>query len=1382
MRERHVDHLIYLHGRGAKRTDDRWLHDGLNPLLQLLDRRPVASHIQLCRPYYADIISAKKPPEAAYPHPMVEERDGAWHAAGVRYAERLGELTELRGWRPKPGIQGRFLDGLPADTGARLYVRRRMPDVHRYATSDATRRAVIERVHAALPTSGRAVLVAHSLGTVVALDLLHYLPDGLTIELLVTLGSPLALKPLRDELMGAGYTWPCQHLRGWVNAYDPADFVTAGEALEPIFDDEVLDVQVDNGRKEVHRGYRYLSHGTLGRMLGPFLTEPRTTGIPDDLDGSVLDAALIRALARRIEAETPPGSERRLQMARARERTEQSLLKGVQREHPAIRSLAFSLELLGEWLGDDVSRLERLAALYFANPFAPFEVDYREHEQAEGIRAVGLELGVPKRHIEKLLRAVREAEKVHDPGRPWGKIVAGAGVAVLVLAAPYAVVGLGAAGGLAGGAAIAHGLAAVGSVVGGGMLGGIGTVGAVTAGGAALVARQVTKLTTEQLESELVRLQALAKLEHDLDVGSRGQAAISALKDLQKELRRLRDDHLDVEGPKSAAATAIEGKLEAIRRALEWLQRKLSQDRAEGQQLSYPVGSLVRARGREWVVLPETDDDMLMVRPVGGSEDETTGLLLSLEGAGVEPATFPLPDPDEVGDFRSSRLLRDALRLGFRASAGPFRSFGRIAVSPRPYQLVPLLMALKLDAVRMLIADDVGIGKTIESLLIARELIDQGDVSRLTVLCSPQLAEQWQREMREKFHLEAELVLPSTVRRLERRLTVGESLFDVYPFTVVSTDYIKSDRRRDDFLRAAPELVIVDEAHTCVEATTQGRGGRHQRYALLKGLASDQARNLLLVTATPHSGNEHAFRALLGLLDPAFEQLPDDLTGDAHEGMRRRLAQHFVQRRRADIRSYLDEDTTFPARETSEVTYRLHADYARLFDRCLELARETALDSSGGAHRQRVRWWSALALLRSLASSPAAAAATLRNRAAAADAATVPEADAIGRRTVLDLAEDDAAEAADVPPGSDPDEPDDDQRFRRRLRALANDADALVGDKDAKLANVTKMVKELIKDGYDPILFCRFIPTAEYVAEHLRGALGSKVSVASVTGTLPPDEREARVEALGQAGGRKVLVSTDCMSEGINLQQHFDAVIHYDLSWNPTRHEQREGRVDRFNQPSPTVRTVTYYGEDNRIDRIVLDVLLRKHERIRSSLGISVPVPGNSDQVVEAIMEGLITREDHGEQLVIEEVAKEEQRTLFAAWEDAAEREKRSRTMFAQRGIHVDEVARELDAVRRAIGSDERVGEFLTDAARELGATVAERDGAVHLDFAEAPRTVRDLLGPEWQRSQRGSTRHHATARSTCRGRTRWWSRSHNTCSRPLSTPTPTGSPRVVAR
>src|SRR5581483_10418027 len=114
-----------------------------------------------------------------------------------------------------------------------------------------------------------------------------------------------------------------------------------------------------------------------------------------------------------------------------------------------------------------------------------------------------------------------------------------------------------------------------------------------------------------------------------------------------------------------------------------------------------------------------------------------------------------------VGDHRSCRLLRDAVRLGFRSSAGPFRSFGRIAVDPRPYQLVPLLMALRLDPVRLLIADDVGIGKTIEACLIARELLDRAEIRRLAVLCPPQLAEQWQRELAAKFHIDAELVLPS---------------------------------------------------------------------------------------------------------------------------------------------------------------------------------------------------------------------------------------------------------------------------------------------------------------------------------------------------------------------------------------------------------------------------------------------------------------------------------------------------------------------------------------------------------------------------------------------------------------------------------------------
>ncbi len=134
---------------------------------------------------------------------------------------------------------------------------------------------------------------------------------------------------------------------------------------------------------------------------------------------------------------------------------------------------------------------------------------------------------------------------------------------------------------------------------------------------------------------------------------------------------------------------------------------------SECAKLSFHVGSLIKARGREWVVLPESADDFLIVRPLGGTDAEVAGIDTNLES--VEPARFDLPDPAHLGDFQSCRLLRDAIRLGFRSSAGPFRSFGKIAVEPRPYQLVPLLMALKLDPVRLLIADDVGIGKTVEA-------------------------------------------------------------------------------------------------------------------------------------------------------------------------------------------------------------------------------------------------------------------------------------------------------------------------------------------------------------------------------------------------------------------------------------------------------------------------------------------------------------------------------------------------------------------------------------------------------------------------------------------------------------------------------------------
>lgn len=752
--------------------------------------------------------------------------------------------------------------------------------------------------------------------------------------------------------------------------------------------------------------------------------------------------------------------------------------------------------------------------------------------------------------------------------------------------------------------------------------------------------------------------------------------------------------------------------------------------------MKYSAGSLIKVRGREWIVLSEPKNDILTVRPIGGLAEETTGIHLGLEKP--EPAEFDLPDPSEVGDYRSSRLLRNAVRLNARSSVGPFRSLAQIAVDPRPYQLVPLLMALKLNPIRLGIADDVGIGKTIEACLIARELLDRGEIEKIAVLCPPHLAEQWQKELKRKFHIDAELVLRGTVNRLERNLQIGESLFDVYRHVIISMDYIKSDRRRDEFVRACPEFVIVDEAHTCAFGY-EGRGNRHQRHQLIKQLASDSNRHIVLVTATPHSGNEETFRSLLTFLDKDFANLPSDLTGSANASHRRRLAQQFVQRRRADIRHFMKTETPFPERLEAEESYKLSPEYKKLFDRALTYARETVLDNKEGQFKQRVRWWSALALLRSLASSPAAAESTLRKRAKASETATVEEAEAIGRQSVFDIEIEESAEGTDVAPGADlGEETAEDKRNRKSLLEMARMALELKGKADLKLQKAITFVKTMLDDGYNPIIFCRFIPTAEYLADELRAHLKKHfkdLEIDAVTGLLPPDEREERVETLGGAN-RRILVATDCLSEGINLQEYFDAVIHYDLSWSPTRHEQREGRVDRYGQRKDPVRVLTYYGIDNQIDGIVLDILIRKHKKIRSDTGVSIPLPGDTNTIVDAIFEGLLLREKAGGQAErylpgLEEFLKPKKEDLYIQWENAADREKRSRSVFAQETIKFEEVAEAITDVRRAIGTVADIESFALDALRAYGATIKQTKNVYELNLKEVPRAVRDGLGEE---------------------------------------------------
>ncbi|WP_221028906.1 SNF2-related protein [Actomonas aquatica] len=736
----------------------------------------------------------------------------------------------------------------------------------------------------------------------------------------------------------------------------------------------------------------------------------------------------------------------------------------------------------------------------------------------------------------------------------------------------------------------------------------------------------------------------------------------------------------------------------------------------------FSPGTLLRARGREWVVQPGSNVDLLHLRPLGGSDEDITTLIPELEFEAPEPATFPEPDPTKRGNHTAALLLRDALQLKLRSGAGPFRSFANIAVEPRAYQLVPLLMALRQPTVRLLIADDVGIGKTIEAGLIVRELHDRGEITRFAVLCPPHLVEQWQAELNRHFHFHAVALTASSVTRLEKSLPHGVSLFEQHPVVVVSLDYIKSDRHRAHFLSIAPECIVVDEAHTCAAA---GKG-KQLRFELLQQLTEQPDRHLILLTATPHSGDDAAFHNLLSLLRPDFAELAeaDETT---RRSLREELARYFVQRRRKDIEDKEWQDgSVFPRRLTAEITYRLTGAWGEFFDAvqdyCVQLANRAEASDSSGRH---MIWYATLALLRCVSSSPASAERALTTRLSG----TQEEMEALADEERVQDGDSSELSVNDLEPAAALD-------TDGTLKGLIERARQLSGQRgDPKLKALVGHLKELMEKGSRPVVFCRYIATAGYVADELRKHF-KNATVDAVTGEFTSEEREERVGHLAEADN-PILVATDCLSEGINLQHGFNAVIHYDLAWNPTRHEQREGRVDRFGQKSQDVHCTMLYGQDNPVDGFVLNVILRKAETIREKLGVMVPLPSDQQRISQALIKATLLRGRQAElnsqqlDLGLEAQIEAELKPLTTAWEDAMEKAKANRTVFAQRRIKPEDVLPEWRRQLDLIGNEHAIARFVANACARLGSALEPSRGIWRFVPGNLPGTLRERLAEE---------------------------------------------------
>ncbi len=755
-------------------------------------------------------------------------------------------------------------------------------------------------------------------------------------------------------------------------------------------------------------------------------------------------------------------------------------------------------------------------------------------------------------------------------------------------------------------------------------------------------------------------------------------------------------------------------------------------------------GNIVRCRNRDWVLLPNDRSDIHLLRPLAGAIDEVVAIhngLANLIGYDLpeerlRPSTFQLPTPEDLSDATGAHLLWQAARLTLREGATPFRSLGRISIRPRVYQFVPLLMALRLDPVRLFIADDVGVGKTIEALLVARELLDRGEIRRMAVLCPPYLCDQWQKELAEKFNLDAVVIRSGTISQLEKHKPTAESIYQHYPIQVASIDFLKTDRNRHQFLLNCPDLVIVDEAHGAADST-QANQSQQQRHDLVREIAAQAGRHLILLTATPHSGIEAAFRSLLSLLQPKFAEWD---VAALDEARRIELARHFVQRTRRDIEHDWEDEHCFPKRDPDDKTYRLSPAYLELFhktyDFCSEMVRT---GQSLGQRQQRVRYWGALALLRCVMSSPAAAVAALANRHDNLPDVEATEDEVDFRRFVFEATNEQTDDEQPTPPVERAEttlEPGD----RRRLRELGQLAGKLHGnEKDTKLSSCAELVAGLLRDGFHPIVWCRYIATAEYVAEGLRKALArshAKAQVIAVTGRQGDEERRAKIDALDPERPR-VLVATDCLSEGINLQDKFNAALHYDLPWNPNRLEQREGRVDRYGQPAKTVKTIRYFSPDSAVDGVVLEVLLNKAREIHKALGTHVPVPDESETVTEAVLNALFLRgrRDDNRQLALD-FGLPEVEELHQRMQRNAERERINRTRFAQRALKPDEVRKEIETTDAVLGNPEAVREFVLAAAQRLGLRIEpdkKREGVFRvatgaIAIAAIPEAVRFAL------------------------------------------------------
>ncbi len=695
-------------------------------------------------------------------------------------------------------------------------------------------------------------------------------------------------------------------------------------------------------------------------------------------------------------------------------------------------------------------------------------------------------------------------------------------------------------------------------------------------------------------------------------------------------------------------------------------------------------GQIVTVRQRRFVV---TDIEKSTLPPPVLQSGETSPqhliTLTSIEddalGEGlqviweVEPGAHiieqeALPDPTGFDSPQRLDAFLNAVRWGAISSAdtralqAPFRS----GIDIEDYQLDPLVRAVQMPRVNLLIADDVGLGKTVESGLVLQELIVRNRARTVLIVCPAGLQIHWHNQMRDKFGLEFRIVDSQLMKALRRSRGIHVNPWSHFPRLITSIDFLKRERPMRLFREALPaevtyprrfDILAVDEAHNVAPS---GRG----RYAI-DSLRTAAIRTIaphfehkLFITATPHNGYQESFSALLELLDNqrfARGVMPN----------RVQLEAVMVRRLKSELTDW-DGSPRFPQRrlDVIEVNY---TEEERQVHRWLKEYTSLRLKNAQSQEERFAAEFVLKLLKKRLFSSPAAFAATLRQHEQTITKGSAPSAArptakrqfqptmGILRRQIAQIEEDyaDDFEYEEAEVGAVETATRMIQALTPRERKLLDQmrqwAETAMARRDCKTRAFVDWLRAIVKpvpsEAEAPagtwsdervIIFTEYRATLNWLNEVLVAEkLAGQERLMTLFGGMDSDQREA-IKAAFQASPAqspvRILLATDAASEGIDLQNHCHRLVHFEVPWNPNRMEQRNGRIDRHGQSKdPLIFHFVGQGYKQRaLDSHAvppgdleadLEFLMRaaeKVEQIREDLGKVGPVI--AEQVEEAML------------------------------------------------------------------------------------------------------------------------------------------------------------------